>query len=74
MAPCTEMAKKGCPRLRELALAARCGITQPRTNFLASSVFSGRENGCAFGYELRGQFDTHKCQDASERENGQFVH
>ena len=29
----TELAKKVCPRLRELAPAARGGITQPGTNF-----------------------------------------
>ena len=32
------MAKKGCPRLRELAPAASGGITQPRTTFLPNSV------------------------------------
>ena len=30
---CTEMAKKVCPRLRELS-SVRGGITHPRTNFL----------------------------------------
>ena len=30
---CTEMAKQVCPRLREIARAARGGITQPRTHF-----------------------------------------
>ena len=31
--PCTELAKKVCPRLRDLATAPAGGITQPRTNF-----------------------------------------
>ena len=34
----TELAKQVCPRLRELTPAARGGITQPRTLFLAISI------------------------------------
>ena len=34
----TDMAKKVCPRLRDLVTAPAGEITQPRTNFLANSV------------------------------------
>ena len=31
---CTELAKRVCPRLRDLGTAPAGGITQPRTNFI----------------------------------------
>ena len=35
---CTELAKKVCPRLRDLATSPAGGITQPRARFFANSV------------------------------------